>query len=177
MTNFVPIAFLDTFDLVASLRQRLGLFKARAGEEALLLPLRGFRKDTEAADENFVSYAVTSKWVELANMLSRLRRIGDQGLGAVEFGRIHFEMLPSGMIVPWSRGESGPYAERWSVLHLPLRTSPTAVMYAGPEQSSPGPGFVTIVNVRVPSSAVNLGEHSRIHLVAEFRKKDAIDDA
>ena len=175
MANFVPVAFLDTFDLAASLRQRIGLFKAREAGGLRILPLRGFRKDTEPADEHFVHYAVTTKWVELANVRSRLKRIGDQAMGDIEFGRIWLEMLDSGARLPWDDGENGPYAERWTVLHLPLRTNPAAMMYAGTEVASPGHGWATLVNVRLPHSAINLGEHSRIHLVAEFRKKEATD--
>lgn len=172
MSNFVPIAHLDTFDLASSLRSRFGMFKAAEAGEMRVLPLRGFRKGTEPDAEDFVMYAVTTKWVELSNMRGRLKRLGDQMLGNIEFGRIWFEMLDAGRWVQWREAESGPYAERWTTLHLPIRTNPAAMMYAGAEAGSPGQGWVTIVNTRVPQSAINLGEHSRIHLVAEFRKKE-----
>jgi hypothetical protein len=175
MTNFVPVAFLDTFDLACSLRPRLGMFKMTEHAGLRTLPLRGFRKDTESDAEDFVMYAVTTKWVELSNMRGRLKRIGDQSLGEVEFGRIWFEMLDPGAVVPWQPADLSPYAERWTVMHLPVRTNPGAVMYAGTEQSSPGAGWLTVVNARAQRSAVNLGDHSRIHLVAEFRKNEVVD--
>lgn len=175
MPNFVIFTFADTFDICHSLHTRLGLFKPGEREGIRVLPIRGFRKDTEPTDESFVGYPVATKWVELNNMRSRLKRVGDQLLGTVEFGRIYFEMLDAGAKLPWSEGEAGPYAERWGMMHLPLRTNPGAVMYAGTEISSPGQGWATIVNHRAPHSAINLGEHSRIHLVVEFRKRETDD--
>ena len=175
MAHFTPIVFVDIFDLAASLRERMGLFKPdRVGEH--ILPIRGNRKDTDPAEDNFVGYANVAKWVELKNALSRIKRLGDERLGEVEVGRIFLEMIaPTLNPGPWRR-EIDPYFERFTRLHLPIRTNPAAMMLAwtgseAPEVAHLRPGHLTIINVRVPHTSINLGEWPRIHLVIDFRKK------
>lgn len=166
--NFAPVFWLDTFELAGSLRTRAGLFKADPDQPGLrILAVRGFRKGTEEADEDFVSYSPATKWVELTNLLGRMRRIG-QNVGGAEFGRVFLEMLDPGVALPWHR-ETTPYFERWKRAVLPIRTNPGTMMFAGTEAYSPGVGWLTVFNPLVPCSAINTGEYARVHLVVDFR--------
>ncbi len=169
MPNFTPIAFLDTFELAASLRQQIGLFDH---ETPRILPVIQPRKGAEEEDEDFVMAAGAAKWVAMKNFLGRLKRKGEAIYGPVDLGRVYLEMLDPGVKLPWSEGLTGSYIERYSRFHLALRTSPAAIMLAGPEIGSPAMGWLTMVNVRVPSTAANFGEAPRVHLVVDVRKKE-----
>lgn len=170
--NFAFIAWLDTFELAASLRTRAGLFKTEEPGRRIL-PVRSIRKGTEEVDEDFVgfTYATPAKWPELGNLRSRLTRLGNDMLGAVEFGRIFFEQLDPGATLAPHR-ETGPYFERWRRAHLPIRTNPGAMLYSGIEQVSPAPGNLVGIAMNLPCWAVNLGEYPRVHLIVDFRKKE-----
>ena len=164
MTAFTPIAFIDTFDLVASLPPHLGLFRpTETGER--VLPLRGPRKD---AEETFAWYKPYGRWVEAKNMLGQLQRIGDAHLGSIEFGQVFLEMLDPGVTLRWDWTAPTSFARG----HLPLRTNPLARMYAGTETAHLLPGQLTIVSGG-PQCAINLGSWPRVHLVCDFRKKDS----
>ena len=174
MPNFAPVVFLDTFELVASLRRQMGLFDH---ETPRILPIRRPRRGTEDADEDFTWGPVAGKWTELKNFLGRTKRRAEGIFGPQELGHIYLEMLDPGVRLPWSDGLTGGYAERYTRFILALRTNPLAMMYAGGETASPAPGWLTAINVQVPHSAINLGEWPRIHLVLDCRKKDAVIEA
>lgn len=170
MPNFLPICFVDTFDLVASMRQRMGLFKPG---EPRILPIRGPRAEADDPDDDlaYINYRdPLAKWPEMARMIRRLGRIGEEQ-GGIEFGRIFLEMLDPGMRLSWTLDDNA-YAARFTRVHLPLRTNPAAMMHSGIEQANLLPGALTAVNQRAPHSAINLGEWPRVHLVADFRRKD-----
>lgn len=159
--NFAFIAFFDTFDLVASLPERLGGFK---GERARrVLTLCGPRTDDDPA---FVDSAQFLRWPEAQNLVDRIRRL-DEG---IEFGRIHLEMLLPGHGTPWTR-EEGEYAERFSRAYLALRTNPGCRLICGGEMLELLPGNLTVINRRVLHSAVNWGDNPRINLVVDFKQK------
>lgn len=169
--NFTAIAHLDVHELAASLREKAGLFKPDPEQPGIrIVHHRGFKKGSDEADEMFTGYTATAKWVELANMVKRIRRLGAE---EAEFGRIFLEMLNPGAMLPWAPAETSPYFARFLRAHLPLRTSPAAVVYSGAESASLGHGWFTVVNMRVPHCAVNLGEFPRVHLVCDFRRKVA----
>src|SRR5712691_7616392 len=171
--HFTPITFLDVHELAASLRERAGLFKQSPDSGLRLILHRGFKKDTDEAEEMFTGYAVTTKWVELRNVVSRLKRIGDELLGppGIEWGCIYLEMLDPGAMLSWRPGRTGPYAERFVRAHLPLRTNPGAMLYRGVEGVHLPQGQLAIVSSQVPQSAINLGEWPRVHLIIDFRRK------
>lgn len=173
MANFTPIVFLDTFDLAASLRERMGFFKPVPDQLGVrAIHYRGLKQDTEEEDEQFTGYTVTARWVELANTVKRIKRIGDQFVGGegIEFGRIFLEMLDPETALPW-RVNSAPYFQHFARAHLPLRTNPAARQFVGTESAHLLPGQLTVVNMRGLSSALNLGEDPRVHLVLDFRRK------
>lgn len=180
--NFVFVAFIDTFELAASLRTRLGLFP-EGGERRVLL-LRGPRKDALDPDDDigFVPARVVARWPEMGNMIERVRRVGSAVMeragsspATLEFGRIYLELLMPGAQLAWP-AETSAYAERFSRAHLPLRTNPGCLVVAGVEAWQPLPGNLTAVARRVPLYAINCGEQPRVHLIVDFRKKDASDE-
>lgn len=167
MPTLTLITWLDPFELAASLPPRMGLFKPAETEGVRVLPVR-----SQGEGGKWVGHASTQKWVELANMRSRLKRLGDALLGEVEFGLIFLEMLDPGAVVPW---QPCPGEPEWSRLHLVLRTNPGAALLSaepdGVQTASPAPGQVVGVNGRWWLSAVNLGSAPRVHLVVDLRRK------
>lgn len=172
MPVFTSIAFLDTFEAVASLPARMGLFRAAVEDDTRFIPLRGHPKG--ASGDRIAWYQTYAKWPEMKNILGRLKRIGD-GIVAdpgIEFGYIFLEMLDAGSVTAWRPPEDPP---SWLRVHLPLRTNPDAFLFAGRESAHLLPGSLALVNRAIWSCAANWGEASRIHLVADFRKKAATE--
>lgn len=164
--NVMPIAFVDTFDLAASLRQRLGSFHGPGDRK--VLPLRGPKKDADPEDDlAYVWSKERQRWGELSAMLGHLSRLG----GEVEWGRIELEMLMPGGIIPWGRDQSA-YAHRFTRAHLALRTNPHAITFIGGLAVNMALGIVNVIDRSLPASAINLGETMRVHLIADFRKKE-----
>ncbi len=159
----MPLLFVDHIDLAGTLRRHEGLYDHGTPR---ILPVHVPRKGTEPDDEDFVFLASTmGKWVELKNFLGRLKREAEKVVGSIDLGRIHLEMLDPGATLAWAT-ESGPYIERYTRVHLALRTNPGALMVSGNEAASPAPGWHT---------AINVGQHPRVHLVMDFRKKEPTD--
>jgi hypothetical protein len=167
--NFQAIAWVDSFDLAASLRTRMGLFKP-AGDGLLTAEVRGPRPGAEdpedaAAFAYFKAPGVRSgKWPELKIALDQIKRLGEQQ-GGVEFGRIGLLMMQPGSSLPWTH-LGGPLEHG----RLLLRGNPGLVWYGGAETWMPTSGVLTLVNRRVPNSAVNMGESPAIWLAVDFRK-------
>lgn len=166
MNNFAPLAFLDPFDLIASLPRRMGLFQSG---EPKILPIRGPRPGADPEDVEAYRTGDLGKWPEMKAIKSQIERVGEQR-GGIEFGRIRIELLPPDVRLPWERDES-PYAARFNRLAMALRTSPGVVHIAGTEAMHLPLGVVTWVNQRAWRSTVNLGEWSCIHLVVDTRSK------
>ncbi len=155
MGNFQPLGWLDTFDLAASLRTRWALFKKPdEGDASLTIALRSER----------AFGSIAAKWPELKVLLGRVQRAGD-----VEFGRIWIEMLPAGSLGSFEIAAESPYVRTW----LALRWNPGALLYSGPESWCLQPGWITLVNQRVPFAAVNMGETNAVALVVDSREKEA----
>ena len=172
MANFVPLLFVDHIDLAGTLRRHEGLYDHGTPR---ILPVHVPRKGTEEEDEDFVYLASTmGKWVELKNFLGRLKREAEKLTGPIDLGRVFFEMLDPGATAACS-AETGAYIERYTRIHLALRTNPGALMVSGSEAFSPAPGWATAVNVRVPCYMANMGAHPRVHLVVDFKKKEPTD--
>jgi hypothetical protein len=170
MANFVPITFIDVFELAGSLRQKWGQFKGeRPGQR--ILRIRGHAKDSDPAEDRFGRYAAAKGWVELDNTLSEIEGKAAMILPpGIEYGLVYLEMVDAGGAVA-SRGEASDYFTRWSRMILPLRANPATLMTYGVETSSPGLGWLTIVSPRLPHAAINAGEMPFVVLVMDFRKK------
>lgn len=125
--------------------------------------------DPDAEAPAWKAHKETRKWAELTNTISRLMRLGAQILPGtkLERGRIFFEMLDPGAALAWDFDQS-PYRQRFVRLHLPLRTNPGAMVYAGTESVNMLPGQLTLVR-NAMSSAINLGDFGRIHLCLDIR--------
>ena len=172
MANFAAVAHLDTFELAGSLRTRLGLFKP-AGLITTgwwRLQVRGSKTGAEG---EFVRYKPVSNWAELTNLRNDIQRRAETLMPpGIEFGRIFFEMLDPGAVVA-ERGEVEPYFLEWTRTILPLRTNPGLTLLYGNETASPGAGWLTAVNPRLPHAAINMGDASAVWLVLDFRRKVA----
>jgi hypothetical protein len=171
-SNFLPLLFVDHIDLAGSLRRHEGLYDHGTPR---ILPVHMPRKGS-ADEEDFVWCQTVreKKWVAMTNFLGRLKREAEKLVGPIDLGLVFLEMLDAGTAVVMGAG-SGAYIERYTRVHVALRTNPAALMVSGSEASSPAPGWVTAVNVRVPCYAVNMGQHPRVHLVVDFKKKEPAD--
>jgi aspartyl/asparaginyl beta-hydroxylase len=173
MPHITPIAFIDTFDLVASLPAYMGAFRSAGDPGVRWMRLRDHKTVAEGEGENiFTWYQPYGRWIEMKNMLGQLKRIGDERLGEIEWGRVYLEMLDPVATLPW-RAQTEPYYQRFMRAHLPLRTNPAARIMAETESANLLPGLLTIVNVAVVGSATNFAEWPRVHLVCDFRRKGA----
>ena len=175
MIFFSQVAWVDPFELAASLRgTRMALFKG--DDRRRLLHIRGPRPNAADADDDlaFVWAKEYARWAELKIVLGHIERFGAKA-GGIEFGRIGFEMLMPGRVLPWQRDE-GAYAERFMRAHLPLRTNPSAMIAAGTEMMHLLPGALTVVAHRNYYSAVNHGEQPRVHLIVDFKRRELAPD-
>lgn len=144
MTAYQPIAWLDPFDLIASLPRRMGLFKGENGQRSVKLP--------RFADK-------LAKWPEMHAMRERLSLLG-------EVEQMTLLMLDPGAIVPWAASPA-PQAR----LLMMLRTNPAFTMYAPGEVVSPAIGHVLLCNTALPMSAMNLGESPTIALLIDAKPR------
>lgn len=171
MGAFTWVAYLDTWELACSLRPRMNLFREGAEPGTRILRVR-FADNPEDEALHFKHHKEFARWTELRTTASRIQRLADATpYGPTERGDIFCEMLEPGATLDW-QPLVGPYHMRHARLHLPLRTNPRAMMYAGPEALHMLPGSLHVVSAGVPLSAVNLGEWQRIHLVVDLRKKE-----
>lgn len=155
--NFTPIAWLDPFEVGASLRERLHLFPEADADGSRVLDLRWF------ADDKWKAHWQTKAWVELNNMLSRIKRFGaPHGL---EPGKIALQMLEPGALLPWAQTPV-------TSLVYPIRTNPAVRHICGLEMQYLQPGSLTLVAPSQMTSAANLGETFSCHLVIEVRKQN-----
>lgn len=161
MSAFLAAAHLDTFELVGSLRTRLGLFKAPE-HGALVCPVRQWR------GEKWMQAPYVASWPELTNMLKRIAHLGES-MGGIEFGDIDLVLLRPGACMDWQI-DQGEETLQYEHAILVLRTSPAVTFFAGAEAAAPGIGFLTMVSRRLPRSTINLGADAAIWLAADFRK-------
>mgnify|MGYP001610861339 CR=1 FL=1 len=180
--NFAPLVFYDTFEVVASLPHRIGLFRQDAdveGRRVLMLraPRAGEDENADSVAFGWNAQHLPKKWPQIHNLLGRMLRDAKQRVdGDVELGRIYLEMLDPGAVLPWQT-LTGAYIERYTRTHLALRTNPATMMFSGNETYSPAQGWLTAINARVRCSASNDGAWPRIHLIADVRKKEPTDGA
>lgn len=160
--HFTPLSFVDTWELLPSLHRRIGMFP-RTGNHRVW----HIRRPKSEGSETYVAASESRKWPELKAFLARLQRLG--GATPIEFGSIAFELLMPDSIVPWQQSPMSEFGEA----QLALRTNPQAMVYAGNESAHLLPGALTVINRAVMRSAVNFGAWPRIHLIVEFRVKQA----
>ena len=178
--NFATLVFYDTFEVVASLPPRMGLFRQDAAAEGrrlltLRMPRAGEDENAESVAWGWNVQTSPKKWPQIHNLLGRMLRDAKARVaGDVELGSIYLEMLDPGAALPWQT-LTGAYIERFSRFHMALRTNPAAMMFSGNETFSPALGWLTAVNARVRCSASNDGAWSRIHLVVDVRKKEPVE--
>lgn len=160
MINFRLCGWVDTFSLIASLRPKLNLFTGVGEMQTLLLHARD-------EDGKVKVHPQWRKWPELTNKVKQAQRMIDTEK-QFELGRVALDLLKPGGIVGWNRETS----QDWLRFHLAIVTNPLALFYSGVEQINMQPGFINWVNLGALTSQVNFGETQRIHLVADFRKKE-----
>lgn len=152
-------AYLDTWELAASLRDRMNLFRELEGGERVL-PVRW------NSGEKWMRTQHWTKWGELRNAISRVQKHGEALVGhPIEAGSIRFEMIQPGHVTPWSSIQGVEYV----CAHLPIRTNPACFLHFPAEMHYLLPGHAHVVGVQIPHSWANMGEWPRIHLVMEFR--------
>ena len=167
--NFTPLAFIDPFDMIASLPTRLGLFGK--GEGLRQITVRGPRPGGDPDDDLAFAYYKRAMWPEMKAMLERIKRLGE-GVGGVEFGRITLDLLPAGVVLPWAEPDLGEYTVRFVRSHLALRTNPGVITYSGSESMHLPSGMLALVNQRVWTATANHGETAMIRLALDTRKKE-----
>lgn len=171
MPNFTPLGWQDVFELSSSLRNRVSLFPAG---EPRALTLRGPRDNADDPDDDaayvWKPLMGKGKWQEATNTIRRLKRLGDQMFGQIEFGRVFIELLDPGTTLPWTR-RSGEYANRFARAYVALRTNPAVIHHCGTEGWFLQLGQIVTINHALPQSALNLGDHWCAHLVLDVRKK------
>lgn len=143
--------------------------RANAG----LLPLRDVKDgETEASD-----LPILKEWKSARALLTQIR---NEAAGYFDghvptLGKAWLEILPPMAGTPWSL-EAGDYADTHVRTRTCLIPSPAALSFAGPATPPQNllVGVVHIVDHRQLCSEVNLGEHTRVHLVVDVRVPDAV---
>ena len=156
MTAFTPIpgAWFDPFELICSLRERLGLFgEAKRGRRILS------------------AGAPIARWPELDNMLGRIEHFGEAMFQPIdEAARLYLEMLDPGAIMGW-RTRDDEIARETLRFYMLVIGNPLTFWYAPGQVIAPAPGQLMACNTRIPHSAANFGDCPRIALVIDARPK------
>lgn len=160
MPNFLSVGWIEPFDIIASLKSRMGDFK---GTGTRFLPLRGATKDEP---DEYRDTRELTRWPELRAVLDRLSMEAQaRQHGEIEIGRAYLEMLDSGS----GRMPRRDTASNWLRLIVGLRTNPSSYLWCPPEQRVLTAGEVLLTSPALFHGAVNMGEFSRIHLIADIR--------
>ena len=171
--SLVPLGWLDVYELACSLRSRIGLFPKSGAVRTL--QIRGPKGDADPEDDAaFVwTRGARDRWPELSNILAETERL----VPDIEWGRIVLELLMPNGIVPLA-SDISDYALRYVRAHLPIRTNPLALTICGGACLHLAQGAISLLATKraplppLPVGAMNLGEKFRVHLIADFRKKD-----
>lgn len=162
MPNFSLLGFLDPFDLLCSLKGRLGEFQGNPGLR--VLHLRAARK---AEPDIFLDTRDLTRWPEARAVLERIRVAARTNFKAdLEWGRIWLEMLDAGSGTR-PRRDPSLYAQRHLRLLCGLRCNPGAYLWCPPEQHVLRSGEIVATAPSLWHAAVNMGDFSRINLVID----------
>ena len=171
MANLMPVGWIDVYDLACSLRSRVSEFQGTGTRQ---LPVRGPRAGGDGDDEYaFVESRrpLVRKWVELDTVRRKIEDAATQRIGgAIEFGRIFFEMLDPG-VHQGLRRDSRPYAARHARLIVGIRSNPGCWLWCPPEQFLLSAGQVIMTTAGLLHAAVNLGDTPRVNLVIDVKAK------
>lgn len=161
MAAFTTVGFVDPFDLLCSLKGRLGGFQ---GTGLRVLHLRAPRKSDP---DEYLDTRELSRWAEARAVLERIALSAKQRTGAdVEFGRIFLEMLDAGTGAR-PRRDLSPHASRFARLICGVRCNPGSILWCPPEQHILTPGEVVMTAASLYHGAINMGEFSRVNMVID----------
>jgi hypothetical protein len=162
VTHFTTLGFIDPFDLLCSMKGRLGEFQ---GAGLRILHLRAARK---SAPEEFLDTREATRWPEYRAILERVAAEARSKFGAeIEFARCWLEMLDAGTGVR-PRVDRSAYALGHMRLVYGLRCNPSSYLWCPPEQRVLNAGEILLTAPALWHGAVNMGEFSRIHLVMDI---------
>ena len=184
MNHFAPIAHLDTFDLVGSLRNRMALFdKIKIRQETpgsahthtRSIFLRGPENPNTQnwfEDVPQIDYQPLAGWKEAIRFSGILgaaltTRLPVQ-IDPLHRGKAMIVELAPGSAVDWHRDE-GAYARVHRRFHLPLVTNPGCFLFSGGEYAQLPVGALTWFDNHALHSAVNFGQYPRVHLIVDYR--------
>ena len=160
MANFTLVGFFEPFDLICSLKGRMGDFSERPGLRTIML--RGSRKGEPG---EYIDSRELVRWPEMRAVLDHIGETAEKLLNArIEFGLAYVEMLDAGSGVRTQRHPS-PFMR----LIGGLRCNPGAYLWCPPEQYVLHPGEMVLTSPALFHGAVNAGDHSRINLVVDIR--------
>jgi hypothetical protein len=155
---FIPLAWLDTWALAASLRGKLPLFEERALGLSVFTAVNEQKLDKEAASD---------KWRALYNMIARIRKLSSPPPHLVS---IRLERLAGGAASMWAKHSD-------MVAVLPIISNPAAWHFSGPSAQVLLPGALTGLDARLPRCALNLwADAPSIFMVVEYRAKPIEDE-
>lgn len=161
MAAFTVMGFVDPFDLLCSLKGRLGGFQ---GTGLRVLHLRAPRK---SEPDEYLDTRELSRWPEARAVLDRISQAGRARMGAdVDIGRVFLEMLDAGTGTR-PRRDLSHGSQRYARLICGLRCNPGSILWCPPEQHILTAGEVVLTTATLYQGAINMGEFARINLVID----------
>jgi hypothetical protein len=155
---FLPLAWLDTWALAASLRGKLPLLEEAAP---------GWSVFTAVAEQRLHKEAASDKWRALYNIIARIRGLSSP---PPHLTAIRIERLMPGATSSWQR-----HADM--VAALPLVTNPAGWHFSGAAAQVLLPGALTGLDARFPRCALNLwADAPSIFMVVEYRASPVQDE-
>jgi hypothetical protein len=156
--TFVPLAWLDTWALAASLRGKLSLFEDEKP---------GWSVFEAVTEQKLHTAAAGDKWRALYNTIARIRKLSSP---PPHLTAIRIERLLPNEETSWRR-----HAELVAV--LPLVTNPAAWHFSGPAAQVLLPGALTGLDARLPRCALNLcADAPSIFMVVGYRANPVQDE-
>jgi len=186
--NFLAIAHLDTFDVVAALHRRhpkhwrpvaargeVGHPEIGLGASLLLRGHEGITKENWLHDLPVVDLPDLKTWPSMQLLLNQARdavMANDIGktLLSGEMARAMVSRLDPGSTIFW-HVDDGPYHKRTGRFHAALVTNPGCFLYSQEEMQHLPQGVLAYFNNHVRHCAANWGQYPRCHLIFEMYKK------
>lgn len=159
--TLIPGGWFDPFELICSLRERMGLFEPG-------IPRQLFLREPDGKTHN----PELRNWPEIRNLLSRIERFGANAFRpAKEAGAILLEMLDPAVAMPWDQ-RTEPYWKEHVRIRMALRTNPGVALYGpGGQVVLPQIGQLIACNMTAPNTMVNYGETPAIMLVIDAKPR------